>query len=219
MADHRDLQQRILRSELANQCWLAERSETLLAEALKRPAYPPDPRISPGIPTKLKLRGDDPKIQYAVRCRTDVWTPIQTILQSAAIASHMLWPGQSGPECPELDMDPDLAERRNLILEGIVLPDLPNLRSKRSRNAIVHVEDWALRWMRARLNADPEARLAAWACGTGGPPRPNTFRWLNVETWELGVAGDVCNLRQMIEELRVLRKLIPTREDVEFNLP
>jgi hypothetical protein len=219
----RDLEQRILRAELVEQCYYGQGAATSLAAALRRPHFPPDPRIpkpnaTGAPPPPIRIVGDDPIVQYLIEWRVNVLAPIQAILQSAAVVANILWDDSRSDTSSEQSPATDRAERCDLIFEGLTMPDLPNLKSKKARNALAHIEDHVLRWMKAQLKTDPRAALGplvVFEAQEGAAPMSTHFRGLNTLSWDFWVEGRMCNLRAIVGELHTISRVVPSNSRYE----
>lgn len=223
----RSLKQRILRAELVEQCYYAHAAAYALQEALKRPPFPPDPRLPKrnadgSSPPPIRIVGDDPLIQYLIEWRVNILAPIQTILTSAAVVANLLWDDVPSNGCDSDEPVSDKAERRELIFEGMSIPELPNLKSKKARNALLHVEDHVLRWMKSQLVIDEKAKLGPLLVfeGPAASRPPDThFRGLNKLTWDFWAKGNMCNLRLMVQEMDTITGLVPTHSRMDARPP
>jgi hypothetical protein len=211
------LHQSILRAEIVDQCWLAQSAFTQLQAALSSPSPPPTPGIGQGF---VELSGEDPVAQALIRRKMDVWAPAQTILLSAALVSSTLCLSTEDATLrSKADAEAERQRRLSLarlVVDGLPLPPLSEVRERIVRNQLVHTEQKVTKWASAQRLAGNTDPLGSWAWGKGPPP-PVIYRWLDAVAMELTVNGKSCNLQKMVDELVTLAMAIPVSVGVDIN--
>ena len=220
----RRLTQSVLRAEIVDHCWQAQYSWDLLtARVAALRAYLMGGPAPAGLEalndtTARRVSPGDPAMQQMILMKLVLWEPISVILESCAIVGRTIFPS-GGERCiycgrTTVNSTGFQQARVDLILEGLARPTLPNLSSHKARNVLAHVEDRVMAWVGKQLEADPGARLNGWMWGSG-PPEGPTFRYLNFDTWEFQAGGEVCNLKNLVDETRVVSELLPSRQGIE----
>jgi hypothetical protein len=211
-ASHRN--QNILRSELVDQCWLAELAAHQLRAALALPTPQPDSAI----PRDRLVRMTQPEAQTWISWKLLRWSPVQAILESAAFASSILClsDDDNTPKTkPKLEGERlrRVALARLLVGE-VVLPPLVEIKERTVRNQLIHTGEKVTRWAEGREVSPGRAGLGSWGWGRG-PREMNYYRWLDEENWDLTVNDRSCNLKRMVRELNLLAEALPIMVAVE----
>jgi hypothetical protein len=219
--------QSILRAELVWHCWLVQLEWDLLVRRIKAldsflSGGPAPPGLEGLDQTALgRHKASEPEMQQVISLRLALWEPVQVILESCAIVGRTLFPtgGEDCPYCGHRAKDPSgfQQSRAKLILQGLTLPALPNLASHKARNVLAHVEDRVMKWAELQLSTNPKAKLGDWLWGRGAAPGP-VFRYLDYAAWTFRAGDAECNLRGMVEETRVVARIIPIVQEIEFNV-
>jgi hypothetical protein len=214
-----DLERKVLRAEVVEQCFLAARAETYLEAALARDPLPPDPRI-PGPGQALpegegpRFFGGDPVHQYNIEYRTDIMLAVQGVLQAASVVSTLLWDEPSGGKKPDQRRLAAATRRRKIIFDGIEVPVLPRLHSKIPRHFLVHIEDKFFDWLAEELGKDPDSKfgpLMVFSGPMGVRPDWHVYRCINKATLEFWAGGRHTNLRDLVNDMRFLSLVLPVQ--------
>jgi hypothetical protein len=125
-----------------------------------------------------------------------VWESVQSLLVSAGIVERAVFSG------------PWKARRLRPYFQGLALPTLTALHTRRPRDAMVHVEGRIERWAENILRRNPEGDVIGWRYGGGDPP-PDVYRFLDTRDHDhlkLSVGKEASiDLSQLAAELRLLK--------------
>ena len=219
--------QSVLRGEIADHCWGAQAAAGMLELRLGSlkshlegaPAPAGLEALNNQTSRHLTPQDGSDEMRQIVDLKIGIWEPVATILESCTIVGRTLFPSGAEPCvcCGRTASEPSgyRQERAGLVLEGVDLPDLPNLRSHSVRNVLAHVEDHAMDWARRALSDSPSANLVGWMWGSGPSTEP-VFRYLDIDTWEFRAGGRSCDLRGLVEETKVVSSLIPVHMEINI---
>lgn len=145
-----------------------------------------------------------------------VWLRVQAILSAGSNVSHILWPA---PRAKAGSESYKRSRKRGLVLRTFLgISGRNPLIARKVRNAIEHVDerldDWLptvtepipLGWVISSLKQQEEA-----------PDTKNAFRYLQVNSKELRVAGDRCNLDTIVRLVEVIEGRILDEAQVDFR--
>jgi hypothetical protein len=221
-----------LRTEIVNFSMMGIRAWTQLQSKLSETA-PGKPIQKIGTPLVTKriivwsgrpggLSSTEPETTALFDYVSEVWGLILTILVAAGSVSWALSLKPEGKGPPVSPLGPgkraDRPSRLELILGGRSLPALPNLSSRETRSALVHVESKVKRWIQTREAAGVDPfEISTWAIGDKSPAPPGAFRYLDLKTWQLTVNGKPCNLKGISDELSILVETLEVQFDTALQ--
>jgi GNAT superfamily N-acetyltransferase len=145
-----------------------------------------------------------------------IWTRVQAIVVASSVISRILWPAPA----PRAD-----GSDRRAILRGMKLRTFLQVdgqeppSSKAVRNAFEHIDErldvWHPRysaeglppgWVLSHLNPEDE-----------GSEAKEGFRYYNLFSTELRIAGKSCNLREVVERVRRIQDALPPQAQISFS--
>jgi len=145
-----------------------------------------------------------------------VWSKVQAVLAASSAISRLLWPN------PDSARGADAVARtvqRGRMLRGYLsLGSTPPLYHRDVRNAFEHVDERLDDWVPAFPGDIP----LGWAISTLPPEEEDSrgkdaFRYVNLRTMDVRVAGARCNLERLADMAGKIRARIPLDTGVIFE--
>ena len=147
---------------------------------------------------------EDEKRIFSVK----IWSRIQSCLASCSIISKILWKSQISRK--------GLIRSRELrqILELPEKNPFPN----QVRNSFEHIDERLSDWLPTQSDDIPWGWCLS-AFNKEEEPRDSrqAFRYFQIDTLELRVAGRSCNLREVMEQVHYIEERIPTEAQIMFR--
>ncbi len=145
-----------------------------------------------------------------------VWSRLQAALASCGVISKILWPQKT----PKSDGSDKVAFRRGATLRNILALPAKNPFPTAVRNAFEHVDDKLTEWLPEQEEDIPWGWSLSPYTGEDEPePKGSSkaFRYFNMNTKELRVAGARCNLKDVMGEVRKIVAKMPQDAQVFFS--
>lgn len=134
-----------------------------------------------------------------------IWARLQTIMSVSKLINKMLWPVYKNSK-----------KNNHAILRAERIRQLINLDygkpllSDKVRNAFEHMDELLFEW----LEGPGKESLWGWSISPflkeeENEQVKNAFRYFNIFTYELPVAGESCNLKEIINQISDLEARLP----------
>ncbi len=137
-----------------------------------------------------------------------IWLLVHALLSAASNISHILWPNPDKGRGPEA-VSRSVRRGRELRLILGIKGENPMI-SRRVRNAFEHIDERLDDW----LPTVPELIPFGWAVSTyNSEDEPeeakNALRYLNIQSMNLRVAGENCNVEELVSWIASIERRIP----------
>jgi hypothetical protein len=210
-----------LRGEVKQQCWRARLAGSKLYARLSSNSLAYDANAARG------------REAVVVVYNIETWTDVHTVLSAAGVVARVLFPKPPGAHPPTTQAEAAQSQRAKLaelraraIWKIWPLPPKDALRSLQNpsaRNAMEHAENEAPEW----FTENPHPPLFAYGMGRQlekGKPTGmrGAFRFLFQEiggAWRAKIGAATCNLDHVLEALKKIEDVLPTKALLDVRLP
>lgn len=147
-----------------------------------------------------------------------IWSRLQSVMSSASVISKLLWPTPMPREDGE-DKRAILRARR--LRKTLNIREMNSILPRNVRNAFEHIDERLIEWLPNQPYDIPWGwSLSPFENEEEEPADSKyAFRYYNLNTEELRVAGASCNLRDVVKYVSTIESKIPVGADVIYGEP
>ncbi|MDG7000994.1 MAG: hypothetical protein JRN15_18015 [Nitrososphaerota archaeon] len=145
-----------------------------------------------------------------------IWIRVHALLSASSNVTHILWPKPIGIKNDRLGKTS--IQRGKRLRKFIGIQETNPLVVRKVRNSFEHIDERLDEWLPTTSEDIPLGwAVSAYDPENEPPEGKSAFRYINVNSMDLRISGETCNLDEVVRWVQSIDDLVPTQARMFFH--